>query len=128
LTRSVFAEAHHSACSGSYLGFVSSNEFVKVVLRNVLNGWYYQGPSRWSPRQKEALDLAQLSWAVELVFKEHLENVEIVLCYDDPQYNVVLPVDRLQQKTKAADSGLAGEPFVPGQESAEERAKKKPPL
>jgi hypothetical protein len=62
-----------------------------------------------------------------MVFREHLENVEIVLYYDDPRYNVVLPVERLQQKTKAADSDLAGEPFVPGQESSEKRAKRKPP-
>ncbi len=124
----MYAEADHAACCGDYLGFVNSNEFVKVLLRNILNGWYYQGPTQWSPRQQEALDLAQLSWAVEVVFKEHLENVEIVLSYDDPRYNVVLPVERLQQKTKAADSDLPGAPLVPSQESAEERAKKKPPL
>ena len=124
----MFAEAYHAACSDNYLGFVNSNEFMKVLLRNILNGWYYQGPSKWSPRQQEALDLAQLSWAVEMVFKERLENVEIVLCYDDPQYNVVLPVERLQRKMESADSDLPGEPFAPGQESAEKRAKKKPPL
>jgi hypothetical protein len=98
-----------------------------VLLRNILNGWYYQGPSKWSPRQQEALDLTQLAWAVEMVFKEHLENVEIVLCYDDPRYNVVLPVERLQQKTETADSELPREPFVPDQESSEKRAKRKPP-
>jgi hypothetical protein len=124
----VCAEASRTAGCGNNLGFVSSNEFVKVVLRNILNGWYYQGPSKWSPRQQEALDLAQLSWAVEMVFKERLENVEIVLCYDDPQYNVVLPIERLQQKMEGADTDLPGEPFVPGQEDAEKRAKKKPPL
>ena len=128
MTRSVFAEVYHTAGSGNYLGFVSSIEFVKVLLRNTFNGWYYQGPSKWSPRQQEALDLAQASWAVEMVFKDHLENVEIVLCYDDPQYNVVLPVERLQRKMESADSDLPGEPFVPGQEIAEKRAKKKPPL
>jgi hypothetical protein len=121
----VCAEAVRTACSGNNLRFVNSNEFVKVLLRNILNGWYYQGPSKWSPRQQEALDLAQLSWAVEMVFREHLENVEIVLCYDDPRYNVVLPVERLQQKKDTPDSDLAGEPFVPGQESPEKRAKKK---
>ena len=70
---------------------------MKVVLRNTVNGWYYQGPSKWTPRQQEALDLRQSARAVEIVFLEHLENVEIVLCYDDPRYNLVLPVERPHQ-------------------------------
>jgi hypothetical protein len=42
--------------------------------------------------QLEALDLRQSAVAVEIVFQQHLENVEILLCYDDPQHDLVLPV------------------------------------
>jgi hypothetical protein len=63
-----------------------------------------------------------------MVFREHLENVEIVLCYDDPRYNVVLPVERPQQKIEGASSDRAGEPLVPGKESSDERGKEKPSL
>jgi hypothetical protein len=101
---------------------------VKVLLRNTLNGWYYQGPSKWTPRQLEALDLAQLAWAVEMVFREHLENVEIVLSYDDPRYNVVLPVERLRQNIDNPDADQSGGPVVPGKESPEDRTKKKSSL
>ena len=67
---------------------------MKVFLRNKLNGWYYQGSSKWTPSQLEALNLDQSARAVEMVFQEHLEDVEILLCYDDPQYDVLLPVER----------------------------------
>ena len=67
---------------------------MKVFLRNTLNGSYYQGPSKWTPSQLEALNLDRSARAVEMVFQEHLENVEILLCYDDPQYDVLLPVER----------------------------------
>jgi hypothetical protein len=101
---------------------------VKVLLRNTSNGWYYQGASKWTPRQEEALDLGQLSWAVEVVFQARLENVEILLAYEDPQHNLVLPIDRLQQKIASGELDLTGEPFVKGEESPETKARKKPPL
>jgi hypothetical protein len=102
---------------------------MKVLLRNTLNGWFYKGPAKWAPSQQEALDLGQSAWAVELVFQEHLENVEILLCYDDPQHNVVLPVERPQQNIGAQESDLAVEPGLPGEGiSGPPHADKKPPL
>jgi hypothetical protein len=65
---------------------------MKVFLRNTQTGWFYQEPSRWTPAQEEALDLAQVARAVERIFETHLENVEILLCYDDPRYDLILPV------------------------------------
>ena len=67
---------------------------MKVFLRNTLNGWSYQGPAKWTPSQLEALNLDQAAWALEMVFREHLEDVEILLCYDNPQFDVLLPVER----------------------------------
>jgi len=67
---------------------------MKVLLRNIVTGHYYQGPSHWTPDPEAALDLKQTSKAVQLVFDSHLESVEVVLCYDDPRYNIVLPFDR----------------------------------
>ena len=65
---------------------------MKVFLRNTQTGWYYQGPSQWTPEQVAALDLRQVTRAVERIFEARLENVEILLCYDDPRYDLVLPV------------------------------------
>jgi hypothetical protein len=65
---------------------------MKVFLRDTQNGWYYQEPSKWTPEQGAAQNLAQVARAVELIFEAHLENVEILLCYDDPRYDLILPV------------------------------------
>lgn len=101
---------------------------MKVILRNTLNGWFYQGPSKWTPRQEEALDLGQLPWAVEVVFQSRLENVEILLAYEDPRHNLVLPIERLKQKIDSGELNLAGEPLVEGKKSPQRKAGKKPPL
>jgi len=73
-------------------GAGEQSEFMKVFLRDTQTGWYYQGPSKWTPEQEAAEDLAQVARAVERIFEAHLENVEILLCYDDPRYDLVLPV------------------------------------
>ncbi len=65
---------------------------MKVFLRNTETGWFYQGPSQWTPDQTTALNLEQVARAVSRIFETHLENVEILLCYDDPRYDLVLPV------------------------------------
>jgi hypothetical protein len=65
---------------------------MKVFLRSTQTGWFYQGPSQWTPEQGAALDLRQVTRAVECIFETRLENVEILLCYDDPRYDLVLPV------------------------------------
>jgi hypothetical protein len=65
---------------------------MKVFIRNTQTGWYYQEPSKWTPDQGAASDLAQVARAVERIFEDHLENVEILLSYDEPRYDLVLPV------------------------------------
>jgi len=87
---------------------------MKVFLRDTQNGWYYQAPSRWTPEQEAAHDLAQVARAVELIFEAHLDNVEILLCYDDPRYDLVLPVppspsrhDPLRDRPSSRDSHQA---------------------
>ncbi len=67
---------------------------MKVLLRSTQTSQYYQSASEWTSNEQEALDLRQTSRAVELVFDARLENVEVLLCYEDPRYNIVLPVTR----------------------------------
>jgi hypothetical protein len=65
---------------------------MKVFIRNTKTGWFYQEPSQWMPNQGAASDLEQVARAIERIFEDHLENVEILLSYDEPRYDLVLPV------------------------------------
>jgi len=67
---------------------------MKVLLRHTRTKQFYQSPTEWTPDEQGALDLKQTSRAVELIFDARLEHVEVLLCYDDPRYNIVLPVAR----------------------------------
>jgi hypothetical protein len=73
---------------------------MKVYLRNTQTGWFYEGPSKWTPDQATALNLEQVARAVAHIFETHLENVEILLSYDDPRYDLVLPVPASPSQVK----------------------------
>ena len=101
---------------------------MKVFLRNTQTGWYYQEPSKWTPDQEEALDLAQVARAVERIFEAHLENVEILLCYDDPRYDldpacspIALPgmiLPRQRQASRESRPEEKGKSATPGKKGA----------
>jgi hypothetical protein len=89
---------------------------MKVFLRNVQTGWYYQAPSKWTPIQEEALDIAQVARAIERIFEAHLENVEILLCYDDPRYDLILPVPPSPSREDSSAARQAGRESPPGEQ------------
>ena len=89
---------------------------MKVFLRNTKTGWYFQEPSKWTPAQEEALDLAQVARAVERIFEAHLENVEILLCYDDPRYDLILPVPPSPSWEESAGRRKPSEETLPGEQ------------
>lgn len=76
---------------------------MKVYLRDTETGCYYQEPSKWTPQQEAAHDFKQSARAVERVFEAHLEHVEILLCYDDPRYDLILAVPRSQSGGASGD-------------------------
>ena len=65
---------------------------MKVFIRDTQTGWYYKEPTTWTPEQDDACDIGQVARAVERIFEAHLENVEILLSYDEPRYDLILPV------------------------------------
>ena len=88
---------------------------MKVFLRNTQTGWFYQGPSQWTPEQGAALDLGQVARAVERIFEVRLENVEILLSYDDPRYDLVLPVPPSPSRAPASGHGQPSREEHPGE-------------
>ena len=80
-----------------------------MFIRNTQTGWYYQEPSKWIPDQGAACDLEQVARAVERIFEAHLENVEILLSYDEPRYDLVLPVPPSPSRADPLKEGHVGD-------------------
>ena len=80
----------------------SDREFVKVLLRSIETGLFYEEISKWTPDQTAALNFEKTTRAVELVFAAHLENVEMLLTSEDPQFDLILPIDKKRSLTPSA--------------------------
>ncbi len=88
---------------------------MKVFLRDTQTRWFYQGPSQWTADQEAALDLQQVARAVERIFEAHLENVEILLSYDEPRYDMVLPVPASPSRWEAGGGAQPKRQDVPSE-------------
>ena len=64
----------------------------KVFLRNREAGQYYAGSNRWSANSSEAHDFETVESAIELARTQKLTEMEVVLNYDDPACDLVLPL------------------------------------
>jgi hypothetical protein len=104
-------------------------ESMKVFIRNTQTGWFYQEPSQWTPDQATASDLGQVARAVEQIFADRLENVEILLSYDEPRYDLVLAVPPSPSRGAPSEKRHATEN---GRHNKDSRApiprKKQPPM
>ena len=66
---------------------------MRTLLRNYQTGFYFQGVSNWTTDPRQAFDFKQPDRAVRFVRDAGLKRVELVLAFDDPRYNIPLPVD-----------------------------------
>ena len=93
-------------------------ESMKVFIRSTKNGWFYQEPAKWTPDQGAASDLRQVARAVERIFQARLEDVEILLSYDEPRYDLVLPVPPSPTRQVPPRQSQANEEGRPGEDVA----------
>ena len=64
----------------------------QAFLRNRQTGQYYAGSNGWRANSSEAHDFETVESAVELARTQRLANMEVVLHYDDPTCDLVLPL------------------------------------
>ena len=66
-------------------------------------GLYYAGHKHWVASHDSALDLETIERATELSRDESFGEMDIVVTYDDPSCELVLP---LRRKKEAVDESL----------------------
>ena len=65
---------------------------MKVLLRNSSIGLYYAGRKHWVSRPEAAADLGTIEHALELSRDESFDQMEILVDYNDPVCELVLPI------------------------------------
>lgn len=64
---------------------------MKVLLRKTHTCEYYAGDNRWTAEARDARDYDQVDRAIQVRREEELAGVEVILRFDDPFCDLVLP-------------------------------------
>jgi hypothetical protein len=64
----------------------------KVLLRNQETGQYYLGSKGWSANAAMAQDFDTVESASNVAWTQRLSGLEVVLRYEDPACDLVLPL------------------------------------
>lgn len=80
---------------------------MNVLLRHSGIGLYYAGRKHWVRNPDAALHLESIERATELSVDESFSEMEIVVTYDDPECELVLPLAH-KRNSKGQDPAAAG--------------------
>ena len=75
---------------------------MKVLLRNPAVGLYYAGRKHWVGKPEAAADLMTIERATELSGDENFDQMEILVNFDDPFCDLVLPLKPRSTRHPAA--------------------------
>jgi hypothetical protein len=69
-----------------------SGEVMRILLR-VRSGYYYQSRSEWCLEPSEAFDFLHTTQALEAAHCDKRADMEVVMHFGEPQFDVCLPVN-----------------------------------
>lgn len=77
---------------------------MRILLRNLLTRFYYGADHEWTEGRNLARVFPTTADALKFVQQEQLENVEIVLTFGTPDYDLCITVGRASPKRKEPPS------------------------
>jgi hypothetical protein len=77
-----------------------TNNPMRVLLRHPTTGLYFLNSKEWTERPEDAWDFKTSVNALQLVTEMKMQEVEILLWFDDPRYNLTLPLTAIQPPTR----------------------------
>jgi len=88
---------------------------MKILLRNKSTGTYYQGIDKWTERLEQAFNFQGPERAVKFALDAglKLKLVEVILAFDNSQYNISLPIDERFGVPSYSSEGTRAGPLWP---------------
>ncbi len=66
---------------------------MRVVIRNIKTGLFCAGGGEWAAQAEQAQDFSTAARAISFAFEAKLKDVEVLLCFEDPRYNIRFPLN-----------------------------------
>ena len=69
-----------------------STQAMRIVLQQKQTGLYFKDVGAWVPSSTEAMDFVSSTAAIDFCTNNRLTDVQLVLKFEEQQYDIVLPV------------------------------------
>ena len=63
---------------------------MRTLIRSTRTGLFYRSEHEWTGDMVAARDFVTSARAIQLAFEWRLKEVEVVLAFDDPRYNLAM--------------------------------------
>ena len=81
---------------------------MKIILRDSLAGLYYGANHTWCDEVSEAMDFDSVQMAALVALEQNMDNVNVVLRYEEPVCELALPLERcIYNRPGVGRKGLA---------------------
>jgi hypothetical protein len=57
---------------------------MRILLRNIATGLYFQGPDKWTDKPDGAVDFKFVDRALDYIARWEMTDMEMVFAFDDP--------------------------------------------
>ena len=83
---------------------------MRALICDLRTGRFYGSDGRWTPRRDEAFDFRNADHASAFAVDNRLRGVEVVLAFDQPEYDVVIHLERGQPPPTSYQEGTGSDP------------------
>jgi hypothetical protein len=70
---------------------------MRVLLRHRQTGRLFVSPDRWTENAEAAQDFSSATRAIAYALDRGMTDVEVLLAFEDPRYNIQFPLRRAGQ-------------------------------
>jgi hypothetical protein len=70
---------------------------MRVILQRLSDNLFFAGSDVWVPSAGQALDFEESVRATQFIINNKLENVSILLTFDDSRYNINIPPIKIRR-------------------------------
>ena len=82
---------------------------MRTLIRDVKTGMFYGEDGQWTAEREDAHDFAGTFQAMSFAGERELRGVEVVLAFEQPEYDVVIHLEREQPPPTSYQEGTGND-------------------
>ena len=82
---------------------------MRTLIRDVKTGMFYGADGQWTSEREDGRDFGGTFQAMSFAGEKDLRGVEVVLAFDQPEYDVIIHLERGQPPPRGYEKGTGSD-------------------